>query len=159
MNNHAENKSMWTNPESSSQMPCHNAPINKSAYFSYTDNRVMHIDQYIKQKLENLLDHKVGKNDASVRPSHLSSALRDPNIWPPDPKADRFMPLPRGLLVPTCISICLFIFKMSCSQVWQQRNKWLVNKQTDKPTDEWMDSLRHNASICQSANNVSQCLI
>jgi len=56
MNNHAENKSMWTNPESSSQMPCHNAPINKSAYFSYTDNRVMHIDQYIKQKLENLLD-------------------------------------------------------------------------------------------------------
>jgi len=33
-------------------------------------------------------------------------------------KADSFMPLPRGSLVPICITMSLFLFKMLRSQVW-----------------------------------------
>jgi len=34
------------------------------------------------------------------------------------PKVDRFMPLPRVLLVPTGIKIGSFIFTIPCLQVW-----------------------------------------
>jgi len=34
------------------------------------------------------------------------------------PKVDRFMPLPRGPLVPFDIKTGSFVFKISCSQVW-----------------------------------------
>ena len=38
-------------------------------------------------------------------------------------EVERFMPLPRGLLVPFCVEIGSSVFKISCSRIWQRTDE------------------------------------
>jgi len=56
------------------------------------------------------------ENDAYTRTPNLSSTSCDLDLWPPDPKVDRFMSLSRGQLAPIGIKIGSFAYKILCSQ-------------------------------------------
>jgi len=58
------------------------------------------------------------ENDTSTRPDTSNFNRTWP--WSRDTKDDWFMPWLHGLLVPICIKIGPFVFKLSCSQVWQR---------------------------------------
>jgi len=49
-------------------------------------------------------------------------------------KVDRFTPLPCETFVPSCNKIGWFVFKITCSEVWQQMND-REDRQADKRTD------------------------
>jgi len=75
------------------------------------------------------------KNDASARPPSLPLPSCDLELWPPDPKVDHFMPLPRGP-----------------RSNWHQNNsfsKYCVHKFGCRQTKEWT-GWEHYVCACQS---------
>jgi len=70
------------------------------------------------------------------RPSNLTAASCDLDLWPAGPKADRFTPLPRGPLVPICI------------EIGPHYSKYRIHKFADRRTNEGKTDRKHYVS-CQ----------
>ena len=68
-------------------------------------------------------------NDVYTRPPSLTLASWDLDLWPPDPKVDRNMPLHQGPSVPIYSKISSFIFETSCSH--KIGNEW-INEWTER---------------------------
>jgi len=58
------------------------------------------------------------------------------------PKVECFMPLPCRTRVPICIKIDLFVFVISCSQVWYGQMKRQINRQVGGWANIRMDNPR-----------------
>jgi len=77
----------------------------------------------VDDKPENPLDIRGVENDASAMPPIYLRPHVTLTFDLLTPKVDRFMPLPRELLVPICVKIGLFVFKISCLQAFERSNK------------------------------------
>jgi len=116
------------------------------------------------QKRENLFD-RMGPEWCLRQDSRskLTTASCDYDLWPLGPKCDRFIPLPRWPLVPICSKICLFVFKISCLEDWQQtdgRTEGQTKRQTHSQVENItalrsLDWWRHTERIC----NYFSCLL